>query len=64
MSVAEAAAKAGVSESTLYSLSHQGRLPGARRVGKRIVIHREVFAEWLRNGRGDDVALEDTVEDK
>ena len=52
MSIAEAATEAGVSESTLYALANQGRLPGARRVGKRIVIHRGVFEEWLRSGQG------------
>jgi excisionase family DNA binding protein len=52
MSVMEAAVEAGVSESTLYALANQGKLPGARRVGKRIIIHRAVFEEWLRTGQG------------
>ncbi len=53
MSVAEAAHQAGVSEATLYSLANRGHLPGARRVGKRIIIHRGVFEDWLRSGHGD-----------
>lgn len=52
MSIAEAAAESSVSPSTLYTLANQGKLPGARRIGKRIVIHRETFEEWLRNGMG------------
>lgn len=52
MSINEAAVDAGVSVSTLYTLANQGGLPGARRIGKRIVIHREVFQEWLRQGVG------------
>jgi len=52
MSVAEAAAEAGVSEVTIYSLANKGELPGARRLGKRIVIHRETFESWLKDGMG------------
>lgn len=52
MSIMEAAMEAGVSESTLYTLANSGTLPGARRVGKRIIIHRAVFEEWLRTGQG------------
>lgn len=52
MSISEAASEAQVSESTLYALANQGKLPGARRVGKRIVVHRGVFEEWLRDGMG------------
>jgi len=47
MSVAEAAAEAGVSESTIYAMFHAGQLPFARRLGHRIILHRGRFAEWL-----------------
>ena len=53
MSISEAAIQAGVSEATLYSLANQGKLPGARRLGKRIVLHRETFLTWLSNGMGE-----------
>jgi len=43
MSVSEAAGEAGVSEATIYALANRGELPGARRLGKRMVIHRETF---------------------
>ena len=52
MSVSEAAVLAGVSEATLYSLANQWKLPGARRLGKRIIIHRETFMRWLAEGMG------------
>ncbi|MDA1127249.1 MAG: helix-turn-helix domain-containing protein [Chloroflexi bacterium] len=51
MSVAEAAAEAGVSESTIYAMYHAGQLPFARRLGHRIILHRAKFAEWL-SGEG------------
>lgn len=47
MSVAEAAAEAGVSEATIYGLFHSGQLPFARRLGHRIILHRSRFSEWL-----------------
>ena len=54
-SVPELALEIKVSESTLYSLANQGKLPGARRLGKRIVIHRATFFEWWKNGMGDGI---------
>jgi len=52
MSIHEGAKVAMVSKATLYSLANQGKLPGARRVGKRIIIHRETFIRWLAEGMG------------
>jgi len=52
MSIAEAAGLIGVSPSTLYALANQGKLPGSRRIGTRIVIHREEFTNWLIEGQG------------
>lgn len=52
MSVSEAAELIGVSRSTLYAMAKCGELPGSRRIGTRIVIHREVFTEWLSQGSG------------
>jgi excisionase family DNA binding protein len=53
MSILEAAHQAHVSSATLYSLANQGKLPGARRIGKRIIIHRETFLRWLADGMGE-----------
>lgn len=47
ISIREAANLAGVSTATLYSLANRGELPGSRRIGKRIIIHRETFTRWL-----------------
>lgn len=52
MSITDAAAQAGVSPATLYQLAKENRLPGARRIGHRIIIHRAQFEEWLRDGMG------------
>ena len=53
MAVSEAASEYGVSEATLYAAVHRGELPGARRIGKRIIIQRQIFEEWMRSGHGD-----------
>ena len=53
MSIAEAAAQAGVSAAVLYSLANKGELPGCRRIGKRLIIHRQMFADWLKAGFGE-----------
>ena len=54
-SIPDLALEYKVSESTLYALANQGKLPGARRLGKRIVVHRATFEEWLKSGMGDDL---------
>ena len=52
-SIPELAVEYGVSEALLYSLANRGELPGCRRLGKRFVVHRETFEEWLRDGMGN-----------
>ena len=53
-SIAELARDYGVSESVLYALAKQGKLPGCRRLSKRFVVHRGIFEEWLKSGMGDE----------
>ena len=53
MSIQEAAAQAGGSEGTLYELAKRGELPHCRRLGKRLIIHRQGFEEWLKSGQGN-----------
>jgi excisionase family DNA binding protein len=53
MTIDEAASVAGVSPATMYKLSAGGKLPGCRRIGKRYVVHRATFLEWLRTGTGE-----------
>ena len=52
-SIPELSAETGVSESLLYSLPNQNRLPSCRRLGKRFVIHRATFEAWLADGHGE-----------
>ena len=47
ISVQEAAAAAGVSESTIRDMIRAGEWPFARRVGRQIRIHRPSFEHWL-----------------
>ena len=51
-SIPELSRQYGVSETLLYALANDGKLPGARRIGKRIVIHVETFEEWIKEGMG------------
>ena len=52
MSIPQAAIEYGISESTLYALANRMALPGARRLGRRIVVHRPTFEKWLCEGMG------------
>ena len=52
VSIPELAEEFGISETTLYGLANTDQLPGARRLGKRIVIHRTTFEAWLAEGMG------------
>ena len=53
ISIKEAAQMLGVYTATLYSIADEGKLPGARRLGKRIVIHRTTFEKWWKEGTGE-----------
>lgn len=51
--VAEAAEQSGLSEKTIRTYIDQGLMPG-RRLGRRILIPKGAFAEWLEEYlRGD-----------
>jgi len=52
VSIPDLAQEYGLSETLLYSLANRGELPGARRLGKRIVVHRQTFETWLSQGQG------------
>ena len=52
-SIPELAIEYGVSESLLYSLANQNLLSGCRRLGKRFVIHRATFEQWIAEGMGE-----------
>ncbi len=52
VSIPQLARMVGISEATLYLMANGGGLVGARRIGKRIVVHLETFEQWLREGDG------------
>ena len=43
VTVDEAAKLLGISRATAYQLAHEGKLPGARRLGRRIVVSRKAL---------------------
>ena len=49
MDVEEVSLVLGVHRTQVYKLAKENQLPGAFRLGKRILISRTVFDEWLRN---------------
>ncbi len=49
MDVEEVSLVLGVHRTKVYKLAKENQLPGAFRLGKRILISRTVFDEWLRN---------------
>ena len=57
-SIPDMASEYGVSEALLYGLANRGELPGCRRLGKRFVVHRSTFENWLKTGTGDNLGYE------
>lgn len=51
--VGEVATQLGVSRWVVYELVRRGVLPGAVRVGRRVLLRRPVLEAWLR---GEDAA--------
>lgn len=52
MSVREVADLLDVTTRTVYRLVRDGQLPGARRIGRTVVVVRPVFEHWLLTGDG------------
>lgn len=52
MKVEEAARILGIGRQTAYDLANEGKLPGARRLGRRIIVSRQAIADFLA-GAGD-----------
>jgi excisionase family DNA binding protein len=50
MKVEEAAKLLGIGRQTAYNLAKQGKLPGALRLGRRIVVSRKVLETFLACG--------------
>jgi excisionase family DNA binding protein len=51
--VEEAARILGIGRQTAYELAAQGKLPGARRLGRRWVVSLKTLNAWLDGNRGD-----------
>ena len=52
LTVAELAALLRVGRKTAYALVNAGEIPGARRIGRAIRIHRRAVLRWLSEGQG------------
>jgi excisionase family DNA binding protein len=50
--VDQLAKELGLENKTLYSFISEGKLPGVRRIRRRIKIHRPTVLEWFRTGQG------------
>lgn len=51
MNVNEAARSLGIGRNLAYDLAKQGKLPGALRLGRRIVVSRKIIEDFL-SGQG------------
>ncbi len=52
MSVTQAAKLLGIGRQTAYDLAAQGKLPGARRLGRRIIVSKRAFERFLDGDSG------------
>ena len=52
--VEEAAALLGIGRQTAYDLAAQGKLPGALRLGRRIVVSKKALDRFLESSDGSD----------
>ena len=53
ISVGDAAKRLGIGRPLAYELARRRELPGARRLGSRIVVLRAVLERWLDEGVGE-----------
>ncbi len=47
ITVTEAAEMLGISRTYAYQLHYDGKLPGARRIGNRIVVQRKAIEDFI-----------------
>ena len=52
VSVDELAVELGLNRKTIYNAINLQQIPGIRRLGGRILVHRPTVVGWVRNGRG------------
>ena len=53
LSVTQAAQRLGIGKQLAYNLASEGRLPGALRLGSRIVVGRQVLEDFILGKNGD-----------
>lgn len=53
LTVPEAAALLGLGRGTAYDLAKRGALPGARRLGGRVIVYRPALMAWLEGREGE-----------
>lgn len=54
LTIEEAARRLGISRNSCYTLAAKGQLPGALRLGKRIVVSIYIFEKFLRGEDKND----------
>ena len=52
LSVKELASYLGVNTNTVYGAIKKGKIPGAKKIGGRILIHRLTFESWFTSCSG------------
>ncbi len=50
VTAAQAAEITGYSKNSIYQMNHQGRVPGARKIGGKLMFETEALREWVRSG--------------
>lgn len=50
VAVAQAAEITGYSKNSLYQMNHKGQVPGAIKVGGKLMFETVVLQEWVRSG--------------
>lgn len=56
--VTEAAQRLGISRKSAYKAANRGELPGAFRVGGRILVKKRVLEDFLRHDRREPERVE------
>ena len=46
----QAAEITGYSKNSIYQMNHQGRVPGARKIGGKLMFETAALREWVRSG--------------
>ena len=50
VSPVQAAEITGYSKNSIYQMKHNGKVPGARKIGGKLMFETAVLQEWVRSG--------------